>query len=52
MRLYCFRCLKCGAHLTLDEREVDCPMCNTPMVRDYKAEAVGNNYHPSKGNRR
>lgn len=55
MRRYCFRC-ECGWRHEVrvsGDFVPDPPMCKCGRrsTRDYKAEAVGNTYHPTKGKR-
>lgn len=43
MATYCFKCRDCGAALTGTDRALNdgAVHCTTPIVRDYRAEAVG-----------
>lgn len=52
MKVYCFKCRHCGATYTSPDRVLEglrsygapkdsCVVCDTTLVRDYKAEAVG-----------
>jgi len=48
MAQYCWKCLSCGTTLENQVREyMVCQDCGTPMTRDYRAESVGNTFHPT-----
>lgn len=52
VKLFCFRCKKCGDQVCLSPKPAKNPTCcGEKMVRDYKTEGVGNTFHPSKGDR-
>ena len=48
MPTYCYKCSGCYHTTELHVREAPwCSRCKKPMVRDYRAEGVANNFRPT-----